>query len=357
MVDTADEWDTPLSIPPDLEAEQARLYYPVGWSGTASPADGEKAIERIAKSHPVLEAFHRSPRSTFPLLTHAHALRVHHLDSRLFVYSPRSPWVRIDDGALVVSEALQISVDGDKTEEDIGTAIMLAVAFPIPLIPDNPTVAVALRKYVERFFQEGLRTSQGLIRPGANLPVAKVVATFSTLARETDRLRRELTTLPADHDTLVEIPRQGSVLVLGADGTPAGQARLSALSVQLRAAGRHPVLVRAHPDLPGRNVVQKAAAMALACEHVIVDDTEPSGHLIEIALALAGTTTPFVVLRKDGRYSTSMVAPVLTSFRWTATVDYVDEADGVRRALDRARQLSDERQAALRDNEPWRRRS
>jgi hypothetical protein len=49
-----------------------------------------------------------------------------------------------------------------------------------------------------------------------------------------------------------------------------------------------------------------------------------------------------------------MVTPFL---RWTAIVDYADEADGVVWALDRARRLSDERQAALRDDEPWRRRS
>jgi hypothetical protein len=93
----ADDSETLLPVPEQLDDEQARLYYPVVTSGEAAPGDSLLAIERFVRVHPALEAFHRTYTGGIgALISHAHSLRVLHLDERRFVYRPRIPFLRLD---------------------------------------------------------------------------------------------------------------------------------------------------------------------------------------------------------------------------------------------------------------------
>ncbi len=71
-----------------------------------------------------------------------------------------------------------------------------------------------------------------------------------------------------------------SVLILGKD-TGDHLERFQEIKTILEDLGHHVYLVREQPDRPGESVIQKVLRFALASKFVIVENTDPSGHLYE----------------------------------------------------------------------------
>jgi hypothetical protein len=69
--------------------------------------------------------------------------------------------------------------------------------------------------------------------------------------------------------------------VLGKD-TGAGMKRLRLIAGALEELGYYPVIIKDQPDKLGESVIQKVMRYALSSRFVLVENTEPSGHLYEI---------------------------------------------------------------------------
>jgi hypothetical protein len=72
-----------------------------------------------------------------------------------------------------------------------------------------------------------------------------------------------------------------TVLVLGKD-TGEGMERLRLIAAKLEELGYYPVITKDQPDKLGESVIQKVMRHALSSKFVLVENTEPSGHLYEI---------------------------------------------------------------------------
>jgi hypothetical protein len=355
---------TPLLVPANLDDGQARLYYPVTYVGAATREEVQRTLADFVGHHPALRRLHeryaggRAPIEAF--LAHAHHVRVLRLDRENFTFRPCIPSIR-PDGTLLVGEPIELEVVPDQqgeVDEYAGLTVGMCLAYGTPLLPESRQAAVNLRSYVDRFFHGGVPTplpGKPTIRPGASLPAIRVAQVYSAITQRLGLLVSDMTSVPADNGGVIEIPGSGSVLLLGADGAPAGQERLFRVKAALDRLGYRPFLVRALPDLPKRNVIQKAATFALACEYVLVDDSESSGHLLELVDALRASTIPFVVLRPSGNPSTAMVQPFLRSYRWCRVVAFDgDIAGAVDRAIDVAKQVAEEKWGVTLEDEIWR---
>ena len=96
-----------------------------------------------------------------------------------------------------------------------------------------------------------------------------------------------------------------SVLVLGKD-TRAHLKRLQEIARVLKDAGYHVYLVREQPNRPGETVLQKVLRYALSSKFVIVENTDPSGHLYEFPHVAKMAECVVAVLQEKGKGATWM---------------------------------------------------
>lgn len=80
-------------------------------------------------------------------------------------------------------------------------------------------------------------------------------------------------------DTILE--NSDSVLVLGKDVGPALD-RLKRIASKLEELGYYAYVIKEQPDKAGESVIQKVLRYALSSKFVLIENTEPSGHLYEI---------------------------------------------------------------------------
>jgi hypothetical protein len=80
-------------------------------------------------------------------------------------------------------------------------------------------------------------------------------------------------------DSILE--NSDSVLILGKD-TGAGLDRLKTIKCKLEELGYYIYIIKEQPDRLGESVVQKVLRYALSSKFVLIENTEPSGHLYEI---------------------------------------------------------------------------
>jgi hypothetical protein len=97
-----------------------------------------------------------------------------------------------------------------------------------------------------------------------------------------------------------------TVLVLGAYDE-FGVKRLSAISAALKDKGYNPILIKDIPDLLGQDLSQKVVTIGSISRFIVVDDSEPSGHIMEIDLCRINRWVT-VLLRAEGKGSTWMTA-------------------------------------------------
>jgi hypothetical protein len=96
-----------------------------------------------------------------------------------------------------------------------------------------------------------------------------------------------------------------SVLVLGKD-TAEHLKRLRQIAATLEEVGYHVYLVKEQPDRPGETVMQKVLRYALSSKFVIVENTDPSGHLYEFPHVAKMAECVVAVLQEAGKGATWM---------------------------------------------------
>jgi hypothetical protein len=96
-----------------------------------------------------------------------------------------------------------------------------------------------------------------------------------------------------------------SVLVLGKDTGPALD-RLKGIATRLGELGYHTSIIKEEPDLPGESIVQKVMRYAVRSRFVLIENTEPAGHLYEIPHVTKMAECVTVVLQEEGKGATWM---------------------------------------------------
>ena len=104
-------------------------------------------------------------------------------------------------------------------------------------------------------------------------------------------------------DSILE--NSDSVLVLGKDTGP-GLDRLKRIASKLEHLGYHTYIIKEEPDRVGESVVQKVLRYALSSKFVLIENTEPSGHLYEIPHVAKAAECVTVVLQEEEKGATWM---------------------------------------------------
>lgn len=104
-------------------------------------------------------------------------------------------------------------------------------------------------------------------------------------------------------DTILE--NSDSVLVLGKD-TGASMDLLKRIAARLEELGYYTYIIKDQPDKLGEGVVQKVMRYALTCKFIIIENTEPSGHLYEIPHIAKSAECVTAFLQQEGKGATWM---------------------------------------------------
>jgi hypothetical protein len=104
-------------------------------------------------------------------------------------------------------------------------------------------------------------------------------------------------------DSILE--NSDSVLILGKD-TGAALDRLKTMKCKLEELGYYIYIIKEQPDRLGESIVQKVLRYALSSKFVLIENTEPSGHLYEIPHVAKAAECVTVVLQEEGKGATWM---------------------------------------------------
>lgn len=107
-----------------------------------------------------------------------------------------------------------------------------------------------------------------------------------------------------DLHTFVSAHREKYILVLGAFN-PEGRLRLAIIRSSLARLGYEALIVDEFPEFEHLDLSQKVTVFGCLARFVIVDDTTPSGHILEISICQQNRWVT-VVLRPNGKASSSM---------------------------------------------------
>lgn len=122
-------------------------------------------------------------------------------------------------------------------------------------------------------------------------------------------------------DSILE--NSDSVLVLGKDTGPSLDL-LKQIAARLESHGYFTYIIKERPDRSGESVIQKVMRHALMCKFVIVENTEPSGHLYEIPHAAKAAECVTVVMQEEGKGATWMFEDAYGKHRHWHKVEYTN---------------------------------
>ncbi|MGP8214844.1 MAG: hypothetical protein ACLQQ4_04710 [Bacteroidia bacterium] len=114
-----------------------------------------------------------------------------------------------------------------------------------------------------------------------------------------------------------------SVLILGKD-TGEGLELLKHIQVHLESLGFYTYIIKEQPDIIGESVMQKILRYGLSSRFVVVENSQPAGHLYEIPhiAKLAELTT--IVLQRQGEGSTWMFEDLYPRLKSIKKFEYTD---------------------------------
>lgn len=130
-----------------------------------------------------------------------------------------------------------------------------------------------------------------------------------------------------------------SVLILGKD-TGRALERLHRIESRLQSLGYYTFIIKEQPDKPGEGLVQKVLRHALSSKFVIIENTEPSGHLYEIPHVAKSAECVTVVLQEEGKGATWMFEDAYAKHKHWKKLGYKE--NDLERAVDMATQWAEE---------------
>jgi len=124
-----------------------------------------------------------------------------------------------------------------------------------------------------------------------------------------------------------------TVLVLGKD-TEEALDRLRLIASRLESLGYYAIIIKDQPDKLGESVLQKVMRYALSSKFVIVENTDPSGHLYEIPHVGKAAECVIAFLQEEGKGATWMFEDAFARNKhWQK---FVYPAGGIEKSVDEA---------------------
>lgn len=120
-------------------------------------------------------------------------------------------------------------------------------------------------------------------------------------------------------DSILE--NSDSVLVLGKD-TGESLDTLKRIAAKLQELGYFTYIIKEQPDKAGESVIQKVMRYALSSKFVVIENTEPSGHLYEIPHVAKAAECVTVVLQEEGKGATWMFEDAYAKHRHWHKIGY-----------------------------------
>jgi len=165
--------------------------------------------------------------------------------------------------------------------------------------------ASAMLRAIKRFIAEGHHFTEGniendddphiFIRWQLRLPA-------TTNGKDlVEAIEAAYTSVGSRADLILE--NSETVLVLGKD-TDEALDRLRLIASRLEALGYYAVIIKDQPDKLGESVLQKVMRHALSSKFVIVENTDPSGHLYEIPNVGKAAECVIAFLQEEGKGAT-----------------------------------------------------
>jgi hypothetical protein len=145
-----------------------------------------------------------------------------------------------------------------------------------------------------------------------------------------------------------------SVLVLGKD-TGENLARLQEIKAALEDLGYHVYIVKEQPDRAGETVIQKVLRFALSSKFVVVENTDPSGHLYEFPHVAKMAESIVAVLQEQGKGATWMFEDGYARHRHWHKFEYTPQTlnETIQASAEWAEGFSREFSKEQRDRVPW----
>lgn len=115
-----------------------------------------------------------------------------------------------------------------------------------------------------------------------------------------------------------------SVLILGKD-TGEGLQLLKRIQSHLNDLGFYTYIIKEQPDIIGESVMQKVLRFGLSSRFVIVENSEPTGHLYEFPHIAKFAEMTTIVLQRQGEGSTWMFEDLYHKLQNIKKFEYIDE--------------------------------
>ena len=195
--------------------------------------------------------------------------------------------------------------------------------------------AGAMLRAIKRFIAEGHPFTEGIIEndddphifirwqlrlpatTNGNILVDAIDAAYSSVGSRADLI----------------LENSETVLVLGKD-TDEALDRLRLIASRLEALGYYAVIIKDQPDKLGESILQKVMRHALSSKFVIVENTDPSGHLYEIPHVGKAAECVIAFLQEEGKGATWMFEDAFARNKhWQK---FVYPAGGIERSVDEA---------------------
>jgi hypothetical protein len=122
-------------------------------------------------------------------------------------------------------------------------------------------------------------------------------------------------------DSILE--NSDSVLILGKDIGPALD-RLKHIESKLHELGYYIYIIKEQPDKAGESIIQKVMRHALSSKFVLIENTEPFGHLYEIPHVAKAAECVTAVLQEQGKGATWMFEDAYAKHKHWHKVEYRD---------------------------------
>jgi hypothetical protein len=137
--------------------------------------------------------------------------------------------------------------------------------------------------------------------------VASVKAAFDLVWQRADRILED----------------SDSVLILGKD-TGSAMDRLKRIEAKLQDLGYYTYIIKEQADRAGESIVQKVMRYALTSKFVLIENSEPSGHLYEIPHVAKSAECVTVVLQEEGTGATWMFEDAYAKHKHWHKMEYRD---------------------------------
>lgn len=115
-----------------------------------------------------------------------------------------------------------------------------------------------------------------------------------------------------------------SILILGKD-TGESMELLKRIQTYLDNKGFYTYIIKEQPDLLGESVMQKVLRYALSSRLVIIENTEPSGHLYEFPHIVKMAEMPTVVLQQKDKGATWMFEDLYQRMANIKKIEYTND--------------------------------